>query len=110
MLLPGAPRNSGDLFEFYLGNKLSPECAIRICFALHYAARVSWQRHSDESELVRVGPSRESEFLGIVVDGTFDLGTLFRTDLSLERFAYAPEGFPIKYGRPTKLMLSRPLF
>src|SRR5260370_939833 len=57
MLLPGPTRYPRQLFKLNLGNNTSLEMEIRAFVAMHYAARISWQHYSDQSELVRVGPS-----------------------------------------------------
>jgi hypothetical protein len=62
MLLPGTSRYSGDLLKFNFRDETPPKLYRRTYIALHYAGRISWNSHSDESELVRVGPSGESGY------------------------------------------------
>ena len=59
MLLPRASGYTGKLLQLYFGDKASLKLKRRLSFASHYDARISWRSYSDQSELVRVGPSQE---------------------------------------------------
>lgn len=97
--LPGPARYRREVFEPLLGNEPSVEKG-RLSLRLIKLPNSHGSTYLDKSKLVRVGPSRESECLGILLDRLFDRGTFFWTDLSLEWFASAPERFPLKHGRP----------
>jgi hypothetical protein len=101
VFLPGPARYAGKLFKLNLGNKTSLEMEIRPFVAMHYAARVSWQRYSDESELVRVGPCCESERFGVALDRLFNFCDLRIADLALQRLTGDLRCFPIKYRGPS---------
>jgi len=108
VLLPSPARYPGQLFKLNLGNITSLEMEIRAFVAMHYAARISWQRYSDQSQLVRAGPSYESECLSIVRDRLLNRGDLRITDLALQWLASEQRCFPVKHGGPAKLVLAGP--
>jgi len=71
MFLPRASGYTGKLLQRDFGDKTSLKLKRRLSIASHYDARISWRSYSDQSELVRVGPSQESELVRVGTSPSF---------------------------------------